>query len=151
MKGGSIVRGATASRKAALFRSLGAGIAGFLVYGGWAYYVNADHGHDMGVMAGVTQGTYSFVLTMSTTYLMEFLLITFRHMPGRRTATVVVTSVITFGTAFGIHFLIGTPEILLTILPGFLIGTAYTVSYVTAVSVLDNGQAGMKARQSATE
>ena len=114
--------------QASTVRSLAAGIAGFIVYGGWAYYINEPY--DMGVAAGMTQGTYSFVLTLSTTLLMEFLMDLFSTQKAQTALTVAATSLVTFATAYLIHVLVGTPEILLTILPGFLIGTVYTVTYV---------------------
>jgi hypothetical protein len=52
-------------------RSLGAGIAALLAYGGWALYVNLPHGMFIGWRSGLVQGTYSLVLTFGTTILME--------------------------------------------------------------------------------
>ncbi len=124
------------NRTAATFRSVLAGIAGFVVYGGWAYFVNQPYGTDMGLMAGFTQGSYSFVLTLSTTFLMEHLLLLLAEVPAKRVLTVCATSVITLGTAWLIHFFVGTPEVWLTILPGFAIGTIYTISYVMAITGL---------------
>ena len=123
-------------RTAATLRSLGAALAGFLAYGGWAFFVNQSHGQDMGLRAGLTQGSYSFLLTLTTTYLMEYLLMLFADLPGRRFVPIAVTVAITFATAYGINWIMGTPEILLTILPGFIIGAVYTVSYVMALTTL---------------
>lgn len=113
-------------------RSLIAGIAGFLVYGGWAYYINEPYA--MGATAGLTQGSYSFALTMTTTLFMEYLFDSLKGIRGRSIATVAITSLITFSTAYGIHWFVGTPMILVTILPGFVIGSVYTAVYVTSLT-----------------
>ncbi len=116
-------------------------MAGFLVYGGWAYFVNQSHGQQAGINAGLTQGSYSFVLTLSTTFLMEHLMLMLAEVRGRKLITIGVTSAITLGIAYLIHWLMGTPEIWLTILPGFAIGTAYTVTYVMAISSVNKHHA----------
>ena len=87
--------------------------------------------------AGLIQGSYSLVLTLSTTLLMEYLLTSFQSVKGQAVLTILITSVITFVTAFAIHWLFGTPEILMTIAPGFFIGALYTVFYVFSVNRLN--------------
>ena len=49
-----------------LLRSIAAGLAGFIVYGSWAYYINLPHGFEIGMRAGLVQGSYSLALTLST-------------------------------------------------------------------------------------
>jgi len=121
-----------------LLRSIAAGLAGFIVYGSWAYYINSTHGFEIGMRAGLVQGSYSLVLTLSTTLLMEYLLTSFQSIKGQTVFTILVTSVITFVTAYAIHWLFGTPEILLTIAPGFFIGVLYTIFYVLSVNRLNS-------------
>ena len=124
-------------RGSGLLRSITAGLAGFVVYGSWAYYINLTHGFEIGMRAGLVQGSYSLVLTLSTTLLMEYLLTSFQSVKGQAVLTILITSVITFVTAFAIHRLFGTPEILMTIAPGFFIGALYTVFYVFSVNRLN--------------
>ncbi len=121
-------------------RSLAAGIAGFVVYGAWAWYVNQAHGQAVGIRAGLIQGSYSLALTLTTTLMMEYLLNLLKDIPGQVWLTIAATSVITFSTAYAIHFVFGTPEILMTILPGFLSGTVYTVTYVVSVHRLTEAE-----------
>ncbi|MEM1435282.1 MAG: hypothetical protein AAGG11_14575 [Pseudomonadota bacterium] len=122
--------------RSAWWRSLGAAVAGFLVYGGWAYYVNADHGQSIGMRSGLLQGSYSFVLTLVTTLLMERLYRTFAAGQHPVVLTVIVTGVLLFTIPCVIHGLAGTPEILMTVLPGFLIGMVYTTVYTMSLSRL---------------
>ncbi len=117
------------------FRSLAAGILALLVYGGWAYYINSGYGVATGFRAATVQGSYSMALTLSTTLLMEGLYRSLQSPDSMRglLLTILLTCLMTFSTAFLINWIFGTPRILLTILPGFLIGTVYTISYVYAL------------------
>ncbi len=119
-----------------LQRSMLAGVAGFIVYGGWAYFINASHGFETGLRSGLVQGGYSLLLTLSTTLMMEYLMDFFSHMKGQIILTILATSIVTFGTAYGIHWLFRTPEILMTITPGFIVGLVYTTVYVTTLNRL---------------
>lgn len=121
-----------------LLRSIATGILGFIVYGSWAFYANFQHGLTSGVQAGIVQGTYSFALTLSTTMLMEFLWASFQSIKGQHVLTIAMTSLITFTTAYSINWIFDTPEILLTIFPGFLIGLLYTTFYVVSLERLNN-------------
>ncbi len=114
-------------------RSIAAGVAGFIVYGSWALYINSQHGISAGIKAGFVQGTYSFALTVSATMLMEFLWTSLQTAKGPVFLTISITNAITFITAYLINWVFGTPEIFLTIFPGFLIGILYTSFYVASL------------------
>lgn len=111
-----------------------AGLAGFLVYGSWAAYANFDHGMSIATRSGLVQGTYSLVLTFAMTLVTEWLFGRLCRLPGGMVFTVVIVSGVLFATAYVIHRLVGTPEILMTILPGFVIGSIYTSIYVLGLS-----------------
>lgn len=113
-----------------LLRSTLAGCAGFVVYGSWAVYANIDHGDMIGVRSGLVQGTYSLVLTFLMTLLTEWLFAKLGAVPLGPSVVTGTVCVMLFTTAYGIHALVGTPEILMTILPGFIVGSAYTAIYV---------------------
>ena len=131
-------------------RSVTAGILALIVYGGWAYYVNSPYGVSAGIRAASVQGGYSLVLTLSTTLLMEGLyhsLQSIRPGGGNLVLTVLLTSAVTFTTAWVINRGFGTPRIFMTILPGFLIGTAYTIAYVFALHKLHGNSARQREHQ----
>ncbi len=109
-----------------LLRSTLAGLAGFVVYGGWAYYANSAHGEMIAMRSGLVQGSYSLALTFLMTLVTEYLFARLRAL----WSTTVTVSVILFVSAYTIHMVVGTPEILMTILPGYVIGTVYTAAYV---------------------
>ena len=112
-----------------LLRSGLAGLAGFAVYGAWAYYANSDHGTMVAMRSGLVQGGYSLLLTFVMTLVTEFM---FARL-GSLWLTSATVSVILFLSAYTIHMLVGTPEILMTILPGYVIGTIYTIVYVVGL------------------
>lgn len=115
---------------AAFLRSLLAGLAGFVGYGAWAWYANLDHGSEIAMRSGFVQGGYSLVLTFLMTIVTEALYLRWQQLSGAVVRTTLVVSTILFASAFTIHLLVGTPEILMTITPGFIIGTIYTYVYL---------------------
>lgn len=117
-------------------RACGAGVAGFVAYGAWGWWVNLGYGQFVAAKAGLVQGSYSFLLTFFSTLLMEWL---YARMRSRRLPVVTTTAVISsllFVVAFTIQYAAGTPEVLLTILPGYAIGTVYTGFYVAGLAKL---------------
>ena len=113
-----------------LLRSALAGGAGFVVYGGWAVYANIEHGTTIGIRSGLVQGTYSLVLTFIMTLVTEWLFAMLAGLRLGRSIVIVVVCLMLFVTAYGIHVVVGTPEILMTIVPGFIVGSVYTTIYV---------------------
>lgn len=113
-----------------LGRSFLAGFAGLIVYGGWAVYANASHGDTVALRAGVVQGSYSLLLTFVMTLATEGLYRALSLVYGGLYWLMMIVCLSLFTTAYGIHYLVGTPEILMTILPGFVIGSIYTLVYV---------------------
>jgi len=117
-------------------RTYGPAVAGFLVYGLWACFANSDHGTPVAVRSGLVQGSYSFVLTLTTTVLMQRLYQRWAGLPGRGVWVTLTVCTGLFATAYGINWLAGTPEILMTILPGFFIGCLFTATYIKGLSKL---------------
>ncbi|MEM7217748.1 MAG: hypothetical protein AAF515_05245 [Pseudomonadota bacterium] len=126
--------------KGATLRSLGAALAAALGYGGWAWLVNAPM--DMGMRAALIQGGYAFTLTLTMTLVMEAAWARARQLPGALWWLTAGIAAINFGIAYAIHALAGTPRIVATILPGFLIGSGYTLTYFLALRRL--GQAARR-------
>lgn len=113
-------------------RSLIAASLAALAYGGWAYFVNASVSETAGWKAAAIQGGYSFLLTTGMTLLMDYFLRVFRNSSQTVVFTIVTISALCFAVAYGAHWVADTPEILMTILPGFSIGVGYTTAYVIA-------------------
>ena len=114
-------------------RSLLSGVAGFAAYGGWAYFANMEHGVAVAMRAGLVQGTYSLVLTFFMTLFTEFAFVKIYGLPFAKVLTTAAIAIVLSSTAYFIHLFVGTPEIIMTILPGALIGTTYTFMYIVGL------------------
>ncbi len=115
-------------------RSLLSCIAALLCYGGWAFYANQDYGFNVASKAALTQGSYSFILTLLLSGVMEYFYRIWRRQKWRYPITVGATCLTLYATSWGVNALLGTPEILVTIFPGAVIGTVYTVCYCMVLS-----------------
>lgn len=116
-------------RRSKALRSLLAATAGFIVYGGWAFFINYGYGLSAAFKAGATQGSYSFTLTLSLSFLMEWLFQLSSQPRLQFSLAFITPCLLIYCTSWGVNVLTGTPEILLTILPGATISTLYTLSY----------------------
>lgn len=125
-------------------RSLFSACSALLGYGVWAYLVNASHSVVAGLKAACVQGGYSFVLTLCLTMLIEWLHMRFRSWLGPGVSlllTVLLTCALLFSSSWWINVLAGTPEVLATVLPGYVIGGMYTLSYSLGLSRAYSGAA----------
>lgn len=115
-------------------RSLLSAFVGFVFYGAWAYWVNMSHGTVASVKAACVQGSYSFLLTFVMTMLIEFLyrsiFAIFNNGLLIIWLTIALTCCLIFSTSWWVNVFAGTPEILETVILGYLIGGLYTVIYV---------------------
>lgn len=115
-------------------RSLISAAAGFIGYGFWAVLMNFEHGLPAGLKAGFVQGSYSFFLTLTMTLLIEGSFKraykTTKSILWSTVLTIVFICSLVFGGSWWINAAAGTPNILNTVLPGYIIGGAYSISYV---------------------
>ena len=114
-------------------RSIGRGLAaaalGALGYGTWAVLANVSHGVARGLRAGLTQCAITFTLTLTITLLMEALHQRF-HRPTTRVAAAALGSLLTATScSLLLHTLLGTPEILRTVLPLCILGGVFSLAY----------------------
>lgn len=121
-------------RFSAVQRSIISAAAGFFFYGGWAYLVNSSHGHWVALKAACVQGSYSFVLTLCMTLLLEGMFkVMSRWFENRLVinwVTIVTCCALIFSGSWIVNLMAGTPEILQTVILGYIIGGAYSASYV---------------------
>ncbi|MBT8139986.1 MAG: hypothetical protein KJP25_09450 [Gammaproteobacteria bacterium] len=125
-------------------------LAAALGYGGWAVYSNmpgqlgptgpaemmAEMSH-VAWRAGFIQGGYAGLLTLINLAILERL---FGHLRRRCTAlqaaglTLLVSTVAQYSIIIPVHLLNGTPNILITLLPGFVISTLFSSAYLWHVA-----------------
>ena len=104
--------------------------AGFLGYGAWATLVNMEHGAAASIKAGFVQGSISFVLTFAVNFMIEWLYRIFANFRYRGILSVLFASLSLIAISFTINYIATTPNILLTILPGGILGSFYVYSYL---------------------
>lgn len=109
-------------------------ISGFLFYGSWAVWVNHSHGWGDAITAGLTQGSYSFSITLVLAIVVEYLFQHLAHIPLRSLWVFLVAALLLATTSFGVNYLTGTPEIIWTVLPGLMVSLTYTVIYIFALN-----------------
>ncbi len=102
---------------------------GFLFYGGWGVFANWPHGQWVALRSGLAQGVMSFVVTLSGVLLMRALF----RVPGPlwlRTASAALGALaLIYAGIIGVHWQLGTPEILLTLLPGLPITIGFCLVF----------------------
>ncbi|MFT6388239.1 MAG: hypothetical protein ACJAUP_001617 [Cellvibrionaceae bacterium] len=113
-------------------------LAGLLFYGGWAFLINAEFGPSVAFRAAATQGGYSFTITLLLALMIEWLFTSFKALPGRQWWAGSIACILLYSTSWGVNAITGTPNILLTILPGAAVSTVYTVIYVLTLIKIDN-------------
>lgn len=99
--------------------------AALLIYGGWAVYANFEHGLHAGVTAGIVQGVYAFISTLTITLIAKAVY--------QKCGCGVRGICLGFCTSFiimitiplSVHTAFGTPDIWQTILPGLIWGSIY--------------------------
>lgn len=102
-----------------------------LGYGAIAYYVNSDHGRDAALLAGLTQAVASACITLVSTYLMAWMFSLPNNAKAKFFCSLVGSGTIILSTFVIIHWLMGTPDILETVLPSAIIGAPYFIAIPT--------------------
>lgn len=109
-----------------LFKLVSAGLA-FMLWGGWAYYVNENATPGAGLLSGMMQGTASFIITLSMVHLVTWF---YRHLPVSKITFILpalLTVTMTGSCLIGMHLFIGTPEIINTVLPALSVALAFSL------------------------
>ena len=115
-------------------RSFISALTGLIFYGGWAYFVHYDYGNIVALKAFCTQGLVSFTITLVLTQSMELLYKRFNSPKIAYWCTAVTISLLVILFSMTINIIVGTPKVLMTILPGSIISAIYTFSYVRLLS-----------------
>ncbi len=95
---------------------MAAGAALFFI--AWGVYANWQHGTHAIIQVAITQGAISFISTFLSAEWLRRLYYTFKRMDLSGAFTIPIGFVSINGTIFGAHHFAGTPEVLLTMLPG---------------------------------
>lgn len=104
-------------------------VLGFLFYGAWAVWANADHGLIVAGRSGLLQGTMSFIVTLSGTTTMKTLFRGESALWWRFSRACLGTLALIYSAIIAAHVLNGTPHILLTLAPGLPITIIFCLSF----------------------
>ena len=108
------------------------GVLAFLLYGSWAVFANWEYGLKKSLTAGLVQGIVSFLTTTFIMLLMIWLFELGRSSLTRFLYAVTGTNAIAISGMVCAHLIVGTPDILQTILPSMVVGFSLTVVYSSA-------------------
>jgi hypothetical protein len=112
-------------------------ITGFLFYGAWASFINTAHGWENALAAGLTQGSYSFLITLVLAIVVEWLFVRLAGTSLRSFWVFLAGFLLLSSSSVSANLLTGTPEILWTVLPGLTVSLVYTIIYIIALNKLD--------------
>ena len=113
-------------------------VGAFVIYGGWGYFVNSMHTHEVAMMVAYVQGSYSFAVTLVMTILIEAIYRLCKNLVNNlflvNWFTILFCCSIVFSGSWWVNAMAGTPEIFETVILGYILGGIYTVVYVFALS-----------------
>lgn len=122
------------SFRSPVFRSLCAAFIALVAYGIWAAWANRMHGAEMALRASATQGLFSAMVTLVMTSFLEALYRGSASRMRRLLRATGSTIALLMVSSTGIHWFVGTQEILMTVLPGWIFGSLYAVTYAVGLS-----------------
>lgn len=109
----------------------------FLVYGGWAAYTNWEYGLTISLVSAFTQGTISFLVTAFLTLILEHIFHSIDSAALRFIVTALGAQTVVALMTFTAHYIVGTPEILITMAPSFVVSSIYCILYTTGLHIRD--------------
>lgn len=112
-------------------------VGAFIAYGGWAVYANYRHGLATSLVSALTQGIISFLVTAFMTLILEAIFYRFAAGALRIVVTAVGAQAAVALVTFTIHYVVGTPEIIVTMTPSFIVSSIYCVVYTTGMHIRD--------------
>ena len=119
-------------------RSLIPSFCGFLFYGSWAFFVNVMYGKLVALKAALVQGSYSFLITLFMTLMLEALHRTLSRRISNRVLsswlTIIICCSLVFSGSWIVNVIAGTPEIFRTVILGYIIGGLFSITYVFGLS-----------------
>ena len=98
-------------------------LGAFILWGGWALYMNLEYGMFVAMQAGATQGMASSLLTLFMVRAVSWIYTLCGPSKIRLVLPAITTVFFTGSCIFLIHWLMGTPRIIATIVPA--IGVAF--------------------------
>jgi len=102
--------------------------AAFLLWGGWAFYVNSQVSLSSGLISGVAQGLSSFVMTLVMVRSIEFWMTKFEGKIQEIAWPVLITTASSACVLIIVHSLARTPDIITTIVPTLAVAFLFCIA-----------------------
>jgi len=113
--------------KTSTFYNLSAAVQGFILWGGWGFYVNYQTSLINGITSGLVQGLFSFFATFAV---IKSLTVLFNFFEVKLLKYIIPALLMVLSLAslsFIAHTFAGTPEILKTIAPNLFVSTLFCI------------------------
>ena len=111
--------------KTSLLYNLASAVFAFVLWGGWAYFINVN------IVSGLTQGTASFVITLFLVHAVTCLYHTLSSKKMSEFLQLLLPAIITVGFTgtclYIIHSIANTPHIAKTIAPALLVAFLFCI------------------------
>jgi len=108
-------------------------LAAAIGYGGWAVFANFEHGMHAWMMAGVIQGAYAFVSTLSITHIARWVFLKCNCAIKGIITGFIASFIVMLALPLGVHSIAGTPDLWQTILPGLIWGSIYLMGFLVSL------------------
>ncbi len=105
--------------------NLASAVLAFLMWGGWALWINSHNGTTTQLTSGMTQGAASFIITL---VMVRAIVLLFHRMPRNRLGVILppTITVCCSGSCLALaHYLVGTPRIVNTIAPALTVAFSF--------------------------
>lgn len=106
----------------------------FTLWSSWGLYANYSHGLPTAMLAGLIQGLQSALSTFLGSAFIELLYSRLHQFKHAILVVTVTASTSSFSFMCAMHYLLGTPQILLTVAPVTVMATIYCWSYTTSLA-----------------
>ena len=110
-------------------------LAAAIGYGGWAVYANYEHGLHVWAMAGAVQAVYAFFATLCITHVARWVFFKYNCGWSGVLAGFVMSFIVMMIIPMSVHYLVGTPNIWQTILPGLIWGSVYLIGFLISMDI----------------
>lgn len=97
----------------------------FLIWGGWAYYANAEAAENQRLTSSLVQGTASLIITLFMVHAVTWLYGRIAIPYVQLVLPAVFTVSFTGSCLFAIHYIAGTPNILYTVTPALSVAFSF--------------------------
>lgn len=117
---------------------VGAGLVAGMLWGGWAFFANYEHGFTIALKALCAQGVMSFTIASFVTSLVAFFVSLPLATSVKFSLGVLVPVTIIFCLQLSIHLAAGTPNIITTIFPSVSTGGVWCFIYARKLLSFEN-------------